>query len=640
MPDEEQNSQEPEPKVIEASHENHHEPEARKTDSFHDDHDDEGRHKHGHKSAASQSGLGRFKTWYSEHKKLSIPVTVLILLIIILGIPAVRYKTFGLVVKKDVYLQIQDSKLHTPVSNAYIYVDQGTNLDKIYSKPGPIKEYHSDAQGMVKLPRLALGVHPVIIHDKYYVDSTQFVKLDLWGSGPTSTTKALKISFTSTVEPTVLSITDKITGEPLAGVKIAIKRDDNSITATTDKSGSVTLAIPDVNGPPDNAVAFVDASLSATGYNNLTVKVQVSQDKVEKNTAALTPVGKIYFLSKLSGKIDVVKTDLDGSNRETVLAGTGREDDRNTVLLASRDWKYLALLARRDTVAKLYLMDTSNDKLTTMDESNTATFNPVGWSDDNFIYTVYRNNLASWQPNAQAIKSYNASARQNQTLDQTGAVGTNNFDYAQESYGTVYQVGKNVIYSKAWASNYYNDSVLADKQAGIYSISASGGKPQTLKTLGYESGKSTYINSVPYEADKIYYQVTEKEIAAYYAYDNGKVVVKSDIADEFNEYYHDPLTYLQSPSGNETFWAEQRDGKNTLFLGNDSGENGKQIASLSDYFTYGWFTDNYLLVSKNSSELYIMTKKGPTDAQKPLKISDYHKPSTTFRGYGGGYGGL
>jgi hypothetical protein len=28
----------------------------------------------------------------------------------------------------------------------------------------------------------------------------------------------------------------------------------------------------------------------------------------------LTPAGKIYFLSKQTGKIDVVKTDLDGSN--------------------------------------------------------------------------------------------------------------------------------------------------------------------------------------------------------------------------------------------------------------------------------------------------------------------------------------
>jgi hypothetical protein len=61
------------------------------------------------------------------------------------------------------------------------------------------------------------------------------------------------------------------------------------------------------------------------------------------------------------------------------------------------------------------------------------------------------------------------------------------------------------------------------------------------------------------------------------------------------------------------------------------------IASSSDFTPYGWFTDGYILVSKDSSELYIQTaEKGA----KPLKITDYHKPDTEFEGYGYGYGGL
>jgi hypothetical protein len=94
---------------------------------------------------------------------------------------------------------------------------------------------------------------------------------------------------------------------------------------------------------------------------------------------------------------------------------------------------------------------------------------------------------------------------------------------------------------------------------------------------------------------------------------------------------------LLSPSADQTFWSESRDGKNTLFIGDQGGQNGKQIASLSDYNTFGWFTDDYLLVSKNSSELYIMDKAGK---QAALKVSDYHKPTQNFYGYGGGYGGL
>jgi hypothetical protein len=95
-------------------------------------------------------------------------------------------------------------------------------------------------------------------------------------------------------------------------------------------------------------------------------------------------------------------------------------------------------------------------------------------------------------------------------------------------------------------------------------------------------------------------------------------------------------TYLLSPSSNQTFWTDQRDGKNTLFVGDNDAKNQKTIASLSGYNIYGWFTDNYLLVSKSSSELYVMPVAGGT----PLKITDYYKPAINYQGYGGGYGGL
>jgi hypothetical protein len=95
-------------------------------------------------------------------------------------------------------------------------------------------------------------------------------------------------------------------------------------------------------------------------------------------------------------------------------------------------------------------------------------------------------------------------------------------------------------------------------------------------------------------------------------------------------------TYLLSPSGSKTFWADPRDGKYSLIVGDAEGKNGKQIAELSDYNAYGWYTDDYVLVSKGSSELYILPAAGGT----ALKVTDYHKPGFDLRGYGYGYGGL
>jgi hypothetical protein len=425
-------------------------------------------------------------------------------------------------------------------------------------------------------------------------------------------------------------VSDLINGQKLSGVDIEAA----DVKVKTDKSGAALIVLP-VSEPKQAA------SLSFKGYNDAKVTIQVSGSSAKENDFKLTPAGQVYFLSKLSGKIDVVKTNLDGSDRQTVLAGTGHEDDRSTVLLASRDWKYLALLARRDTsAARLYLIDTANnDELTTIDQGATSSFNLVGWSDDNFIYTVSRSDVPAWQPKAQALKSYNAANKQLLSLDQTRAGGTNQYDYVQESYGQVYQIDKTVVYEKNWSAYYTNTAALNSKQAGVYSIGAGGANAHSLKTFGYEAGKTTYINSIPYEAGQIYYQVTEKDQQSYYSYSNGKISARSDLADDFNSQDKN-LTYLQSPSGNNTFWAEARDGKNTLFIGDTDGHNGKQIASLSDYFTYGWFSDSYLLVSKNASELYVMARGGPSEALPPVKISDYHKPAQTFNGYGGGYGGI
>src|SRR5205085_4643278 len=120
----------------------------------------------------------------------------------------------------------------------------------------------------------------------------------------------------------------------------------------------------------------------------------------------------VYFLSKASGKIDIIKTNLDGTDRKTVLAGTGKEDQRNTVLLASKDWKYLALQSRRDSkLAKLYLIDTSTDKLSTIDEGD-ADFVLAGWKNHYFIYEVDRNGKNVWETNQQALKSFNADNQQ------------------------------------------------------------------------------------------------------------------------------------------------------------------------------------------------------------------------------------
>jgi hypothetical protein len=325
-----------------------------------------------------------------------------------------------------------------------------------------------------------------------------------------------------------------------------------------------------------------------------------------------------------------------------VLAGTGREDNRNTVLLASRDWKYLALLSRRAGGANpsIYLIDTVSDSLSTIDEGK-ADFDLTGWVDDNFVYTVTRENIQLWQPNRQSIKNFNAPTKKLTVLETTRASGTTEVNYIRESVDNVYGYNSQVYYVKNWDAGYsVADHIMQTKQATFNAVKPDGSAKRSIHSFtpstSIESNGYSTLDAQVEKPDKIDLRYFDGLKDTFYVYADGQV--KNAPGQSVSDFYDtDYPTYLQSPSGNETFWSESRDGKNTLFLGNGDGENGKQIASLSDYKTYGWYTDNYLLVSKNSSELYMLAKSGK---QAAVKISDYHKPDQSFYGYGGGYGGL
>ena len=546
------------------------------------------------------------QVWYKkllDNKKVAIPSAIVLLLLILMAIPFTRYPILGTFLKDNYALTVWDSQSNQPVSAATVSLAGATAT--------------TDNHGVAHL-KVKVGRHTLVVTKKYYTTLSTKVLVPLRSHAGTTPFQVV-----ATGRQVPVTVTNKINGKPIndATVKAA------DTEAHTDKNGQVTVVLP-----ADKT--SVTATISASGYNNSSATVQVTTQAVKANDFQLTPAGKIYFLSKLSGKIDVVKTNLDGTGRQTVLAGTGNEDDTGTVLLASPDWKFLALQAVRQAgaSAELDLIDTSNDQLTNIDKGD-AIFNVTGWQNHNFIYTVTRNTVPVWQSNQEALKSFNADNNKLTTLDQTTAEGNNQSDFAANSLDNVFIVSDAIVYTKDWrATNYsYTTDRLNGKQAEIISVQSDGSKRTTLKTASLPAGNNGFdlgFNARLYEPNGIYFQDANNN--AFYKYDDGKLAATNDV-DENSFYQKVYNYYLVSPSGKQAFWSEPRDGKNTLFVGGGNGDNGKQIASLSDYNVYGWYTDDYLLVFKNSSELYIMPVAGGT----PIKITDYHKPAQQFNAYGG-----
>jgi hypothetical protein len=348
----------------------------------------------------------------------------------------------------------------------------------------------------------------------------------------------------------------------------------------------------------------------------------------------ITPNGSIFYLSKITGTINVMKSNLDGSDAKVVVAGTGKESSTDTVILSARDWKYSVLLAKRDDDKdKVYLIDSATDSLTTIDEGN-ASFSLVGWSGHNFIYRVDRNTANYWDNRRQALKSYNAETKKLTTLYETAGGGSSTYDNQYEQIYSVYILDNEVVYIKSWSGN--GTGFDTSKNTTLVSINASSNVSRLVHTFN-NSFNSSYQAKL-YKPQELYIRLQAYPAdPTFYEYTNGKLGAVS-VADEvFNSAYP---TYLLSPSGKKTFWTDPRDGKNTLLIGDANAGSGAVIANLSDFTAYGWYGDDYILLSKNGSELYIAAAgRVVSPTNQPLKITNYHKPQISYIGYGSGYGG-
>jgi len=553
-----------------------------------------------------RGGFGRIADWMRGHKKTSVVLGLLLILIVLGALPWTRYPILGTFYKQNMNFALTDTDTHKPVSNATLVIAG--------------KKTQTDGQGRASI-KVPVGSKTVTITKKYYQTLTQKVFVPI--RKPATTTLAVK----ATGRQVPVTVTNKISGKPLENAVVKVLDAD----AKTDKDGHATLVVP-------TEKATRPATITASGFNTLTAEIQVITETVAANTFAMTPSGSVYFLSNLSGKLDVVKTNLDGSSRKTVLAGTGKEDKQSTLLLASRDWKYLALLANRDGAEKLYLIDTASDVLTTMDEGANVDFTAKGWSNDTFIYTVDRQNAPTWQSGQQVLKGYNAASKKLNQLDQTAGSGNSAFDAVHEFYGDVYIFPKGqIIFVKGMNAGQGHPGGLTGQQVALQSVNDDGAGKKTIKAFPVpDSSYTTYANALtaPDGPSSLYVQDPYTS-TTFYEYEDGQF--KADSSMTGQKFFSPYSNYLLSPNGNQTFWSETRDGKSLLFTGDSDGNNPKQVASLSDYSAFGWYGENYVFATKNNSELYILPVDGSTG---PLKVSDYYRSGGFIKGYGGGYGGF
>lgn len=520
-------------------------------------------------------------------KVVAVLVAVVLVVTIVFAVPVSRYAVAGLVIKKDLTIEVVDSETGKPVSAAQVRLAQQTAK--------------TDANGKATFKSVPVGNWTVNAEKNHH----NAAKID--ALVPILTNPGIaKISMVATGRQVPVSVTNKLSGKAIGGVEITA----GDATATTADNGEATLVLP-ADQPT------VAASFKAGSYNDLAANITVTEQPDDKNKFAMTPAGKVYFLSKRTGKIDVMSSNLDGSGQTVVLAGTGKEDPDRTILKASPDWKYLVLMAKRETAEKLYLITTADNKLSVIDEGANITFTPEAWSGDTFVYKVFRGEVKMWEPKRFSLKSFNAASKKVTTLDDSEGTGSSPSAWLNQIYGDTSVIDGRMIYVKYWEDHLMTGE-LNPKKDQIVSVKVDGSDKKVLKD--FNSPWTNIISVQPNKVKELYFRVSYHTMATeYFVYKDGTVAPTQSVND--NSYYQlSTPQYRLSPDNTQTLWGEMRD-VFTIFVGNADGGDGKELVK-GDYIAQGW-VGSYVLLSKES-QMFIMPAD-PSTGAKPLPVTEFYR---------------
>ncbi|MBC7546196.1 hypothetical protein H7171_00445 [Candidatus Saccharibacteria bacterium] len=528
-------------------------------------------------------------------KRKLLWLLIIVLLSAVLAIPSTRNTVLGAVIKRSLTVVVMDGKTSKPVSAATVSV-AGVSAT-------------TDASGktVIKVP---FGSRKLTITKQYYRASEANVTVGLGTLAP------VVAAITATGRQVPITVVNSITGKPVADVELTVLK----TSAKTDSKGKATIVLPTVG-------ISTGGRVTATGYNDAAITVQITGDEVAGNTFSLTPVGRIYMLSNENGSVDVVKKNLDGSDKQTVLKGTGKEDAATTTLLVSRDWRFAVLRSQRDTPQPaLYLIDTATDKVTTFDSGDTA-FTTIGWIGHSFVYDAVRNSVPASQSGHEIVRSYGADKQQLNQIDQ-GLVDGDTTNYAYQGFYNFFIISDQLIYNTQWYVSGVKD--IKDKTVAIRGAGDSGqNKKDYLQIpasgVGYIQAAQSGVRVISYAAYN--YDVGK---TSFYQFDGQTAATSASVTQAtFNKTYP---RYMISPSEKSALWDELRDGKSAVLSGSTSSSSAATpIAAFSGFTAYGWYGDNYVLLAK-ASVLYI----APADGSKaPVKVSGYYGVGqATGNGYG------
>lgn len=516
----------------------------------------------------SEGPFSRFKFWLadlfsSRGARLFFFLLFFGIIAALVAIPASRYfllNTAG--VRSSTSMTILDSTSGQPIKNAKISIgDQSAT---------------TDIEGYARVEKIKQGTQELVIEKPAYASSTQ-KKTFGWGSNQLG-----EVRMTAVGSQYSFQVVDFLSGKPIKGVEAV----SGEASAVANEKGEISLVVE------DNGKEEVNVEIKAPNYRSEKLKMPVGKQEMKK--ISLVPSRKQAFVSKREGTFDLYKTDVDGKNEEIILAGTGNEQQENMALLHHPSRDIVAFVSTRgqsrssqgELLSTLSVVDLKNNESSQVAESERMQL--IDFIGNKLIYVQQNSNAKDDGDDRHSLMSYDIDTKENKELAR---------------------------------ANYFNDVVSA--QGTIY----------FSPTVNKSSSEVGFIKIKPDGSSKE--NLFKKEIFNIYrtSFDKLTLAVGTDwyefdlTTGQLNKLSGAPAsresrTYTPNPSGTQSAWVDQRDGKGVLIIYDQKSGSDKVIKGAGGLSNpVRWLDDSHIVYRvKTNTEAadYVLS----VDGGEAMKIAD------------------
>lgn len=510
-----------------------------------------------------------FAAWWRN--KWARWITILLIVGAITAVaatPSLRYAALNKAgVRASTSVTVYDNGTRLPLKNVTVAIGG--------------KKATTNSKGVAKVSGLKLGPQQLIIQRVAFATIKQNVTLG-WGSNPLG-----DFILDSTGVRYSVNVTDFITGKPIPGAEVSFA--DTGANAVADKQGKATITL-------DSASEASTAQLSASAAGYHATPVALPATPTNPVTVALPPSTKTVFVAKQNGRYDLVSMYLDGSERSTLLAGTGAESS-NLSLLADPAGKKVAYVSTRDGLTDAGGYHLSGLTLVNIADGDNATISHadhiqlVDWIGTTIIFQESSENTAATDSSRYKLVAYDYASSKRYEL-----AHANQFNSVQVVQGKVY---------------YAVSSTDPAAQAYYYQINADG------------TNRTTILEKEVWSAFRVAYEkILLQTPDGWFAYSVGTTPVESAASPDAQN-----RTYAEGPD-NQSAWINQSGANTMLTLHSNARGTDTVLATRSGIaYPVRWLTNNvlvYRVVSSGEVADYAITTAGGEAKKITDVVSTYN----------------